>query len=308
MAFPAIAAASVIVAAFLGHVGSDFDRLLDFRQFKLASFRDGGIALNPLSFVAASSLLIYLPATTSRPMRRYLALALVAAALLVSSSRASQLSFAAALVAVPALDVLLRFRPATRLAATVAVVATTGLVGATVIRSVMRSMTTDALYDFTAGRAQLWAVAWSSFRANPLLGAGPGSWRESVAAISNVGDVVRTQQILDLSSGGYHSAYVGLLAERGLLGFVSGFLLLAFLGVLSVRLHAHHDALSGSDRTFAYLAPAIWTLFAVRGLFEQPGLFGYGDGLVDFLAFSFAACTVALAGTIHADCRPGSAK
>jgi len=84
-----------------------------------------------------------------------------------------------------------------------------------------------------------------------------------------------------------------------LTGFAAGLGLIWFLLRQSLYLYKNSSFLSQVEARMALLAPFILCAIAVRSIFEQPGLFGYANGIVDYLTYSWAALVVALSATLR---------
>jgi tetratricopeptide (TPR) repeat protein len=91
----------------------------------------------------------------------------------------------------------------------------------------------ERLFTFTGGyRAELWEEAWDDFRANPVLGSGPGTYVEYWNLHRPVPHIVRDA----------HNLYLEVLAELGPLGLA---LLLLTLGApLVAAVSARHEPLA----------------------------------------------------------------
>lgn len=70
----------------------------------------------------------------------------------------------------------------------------------------------------TSGRSEIWAGAWDLFLRHPLEGVGLGSFPTAYSQLT--GDIPRDS----------HNAYIGQLAEKGIIGFVLFFALMASIG------------------------------------------------------------------------------
>jgi hypothetical protein len=85
--------------------------------------------------------------------------------------------------------------------------------------------------------------------------------------------------------GGYHNEYISVLAEEGLIGVIAVVPLLWLLLRSSWLL---------AFRQWGAVHTGQWPLFAcifllLRANFEVPGLFGYGQDPVDYLAYILVA-------------------
>lgn len=136
----------------------------------------------------------------------------------------------------------------------------------------------------TEGRWHLWSVGLRKFTERPLFGYGYESWRDDL--VSRLpGEYDLTFDLAKSLGGGYHNEYVSVLAEEGLIGLMAAGLIVWLL-VRSSWLLAF--------RPWAAVHTKQWPLFAalfmlLRANFEVPGLFGYGQDPVDYLAYVLVA-------------------
>lgn len=136
----------------------------------------------------------------------------------------------------------------------------------------------------TEGRWHLWSVGIHKFTERPLFGYGYESWRDDL--VSRLpGEYDLTFDLAKSLGGGYHNEYVSVLAEEGLIGVVAAGLIVWLL-LRSSWLLAFHP--------WAAVHTKQWPLFAalfmlLRANFEVPGLFGYGQDPVDYLAYVLVA-------------------
>jgi O-antigen ligase len=151
------------------------------------------------------------------------------------------------------------------------------------------------LNEMTTGRFSLWSAAVSKFRQSPLVGWGANSWKADLSTFLPMYNPERFDSLLELESGGFHNAYLGLLAEKGLAGFLPGLLMLGYLIRQSLKLFRRRDLMGWPDSSLAARTPLVMIMTATQYLAEQSGLFGFGNGAVDFLSFSMASLIVALA-------------
>ena len=137
----------------------------------------------------------------------------------------------------------------------------------------------------TTGRLDLWAAAIEQFRKEPVAGLGAKSYRDVVSYMPDYYEWGSDNLAKSAESGGFHEAYLGLLAQRGIVGFVPGMIMLGTLAmvVLSGRRTEERPHPYSSGAFVARLF--IWSI-VLRGLAEEPGLFGAADGVVDFLVYA----------------------
>jgi O-antigen ligase len=105
------------------------------------------------------------------------------------------------------------------------------------------------------GRAELWSIAMSLFRAHPLLGAGPDNFRWLYGPVS--GHAVWDRRVFS------NSLYLELLATVGLAGFLA-FGLLVACGLSGLRRRAATGPFALEASTLA----ASLVGFLVHGLFD----------------------------------------
>lgn len=255
-------------------------------QFKFWADAQLGYAVNPAAAVVALAALVALPVWWKSPLLRVVLVSAAGAAIAVSGSRSTQISVIAGLALWVLLSSLATLRGPGRWAlATIAAGAF-----ATAATLAVMSQATD-LNEVTTGRAQLWRAAIARFEARPVAGWGAGSWRT---------DLAQHGEAPQLTAGGYHNSYLALLAERGLLGFVPGLVLLLVLFRWSLRASSAAPELDGHDARLARLAPVLIAVIALRSLGENAGLLGTAAGIVDFLAHAAAALVVGLATDLEA--------
>jgi len=143
------------------------------------------------------------------------------------------------------------------------------------------------LTSATEGRWHLWSVGLRKFSERPVFGYGYETWRDDL--VSRLpGEYDLTYALAAGLGGGYHNEYISLLAEEGLLGVAAAGLIIWLLLRSSWLL---------SFRSWQVLHTKQWPLFAslfllFRANFEVPGLFGYGQDPVDYLAYVLLAIVV----------------
>jgi len=96
--------------------------------------------------------------------------------------------------------------------------------GSTNLADSVRSTTSIGL------RLELWRAAWEIFLNNPILGVGPGNFRNYTQDVS-LGSTGRYHESIELHRNP-HSLYFKALAERGVLGIISTLFILALPGAL----------------------------------------------------------------------------
>ncbi|HET9519991.1 MAG TPA: O-antigen ligase family protein, partial [Candidatus Limnocylindrales bacterium] len=163
-----------------------------------------------------------------------------------------------------------------------------------------RLVLSPAMSELTTGRSLLWAAAWEKSIARPWFGWGAGTFPVELGSFLPTGiKVYEAEDLVVLGiSGGAHNAFLTTLAERGVLGGLAAAAMIGFLVYLSLRVFRARNRLARSDRALVWLAPFAVVLVLVRSLGESPGWFGGADGLVDFLAYGFAALLVGVAASL----------
>jgi len=142
----------------------------------------------------------------------------------------------------------------------------------------------------------LWAAALKRFAERPVLGWGARSWEVDLGGYL---PGYHPYGIGVPTGGAFHNAYLNLLAEKGLVGFVSGVGMLVFLFTCRVKLYLGRALLDRSERGFGIAAVFWTTILALHGLGEVGGLLGYANALVDFLCYWGASLIVALAAGVE---------
>ena len=297
LAFTSLVTATIIIAVFVRHGGSLLDTLTgDAAPLKAFAASEYGILLNVITYACVLGLLA---GVLPRPGWMRLMLApLAIAAVALGGSRTAVLSLAAGLFA-GAMLLAIHHQPR-RIPAWVSyltlAVAMAGLatwIGGRVDRP---QLDPGLLSDATTGRFNLWTTAADMFAARPLTGWGPGSFSELV--LPQVSVTLASGGPASELSGAAHSAYLTVLAERGVLGFIGSLAILIFLTATALRLFHGRGALVGVDHGIGVVAPFAVVSMMVHGIAEQSGLLGAADSLIDFMEFGVAALIVATAAAL----------
>jgi O-antigen ligase len=249
------------------------------RIFKESALRGSGVALNPL---ASAALLFCLMGMCILPPSWLLRSIGAFVLLVVGGFTGSRAPVALVLVCGAAL-LFLKLVRSQHITYRVAAWGSL-LLGTLLITVLLARATPYKLSDATEGRYDVWTVGWAKFLDSPALGYGPDSWRDDLFS-RLPGYYKETGALQKLKAGGYHSEYVTLLAEGGLLCFLSA---LTFLGLLfrdSLRIAFHTEATRYRGEFIAFTC----LFLCVRALIEIPGLFGYGQDVTDYLAYLFVA-------------------
>lgn len=219
-----------------------------------AGTRARGFFYTPMTYAAVVLFaLIAAVALRANLSRRQAALAvlLLLAALLVSSTRSAWFGLLAAL------PFLLGANKRAWLAAAVAAMLVGGVAMATpVLRARITSLShvkTDPSSS-TGARIFLWKDAWAQFQQRPLLGWGPGTFRANVER--------RHPDVKLLSNKHAHNNYLHVMAETGLVGLAGFLATFGWLAVLAWRAPA----------PYRNLGLGLIAAFAVSGLFEASAL------------------------------------
>ncbi len=266
----------VVYWHYMGLRAPDYESL---RIFKQSALRGSGIALNPL---ASAAFLFCLMGMCMLPPSWFL-YAVAAFVLVVVGGLTGSRAPIALLVGCGA--ALLFINAARSRQMTNRVAAWGSLLLGTILITVVLSLATPyKISDATEGRYDVWTVGWAKFVESPIFGHGPESWRDDLFS-RLPGYYKRTAGLQKLKAGGYHSEYVTLLAEGGILCFVSALIFLVLLVRDSLRtaFHAERKRYRGQFIAFTCL------FLCVRAMIEIPGLFGYGQDVTDYLAYLFVA-------------------
>ena len=307
----ALAAVAVSVAATVS-ILSLYARFAGIPQlgpvqesFKAYAADKFGAFENAVSFAAVLAAALAVPYLARRPATLVFVLLSVAIAVAASGSRTTTVSLIAFIPLTAVFLLLHRLRriPMWIPYGSIAVIA--GWVGLTFADQLGRLALSPALSELTTGRSLLWAAAWGKFLERPLFGWGGGSFPIELGGFMPGTQVYTADDLLILNTtGGAHNALLTVLAERGVIAGLAAVVMSAFLLWLAVRVYRSRDRLHGIDRTFAWLAPFVVVLILVRSLGESPGWFGSADGLVDILAYGFAAMLVAVAASLDPSAEP----
>lgn len=269
----------VVLFTYWHYMGFRAPGYESLRIFKESALRGSGVALNPL---AGAAFLFCLMGMCMLPPSRRLRLIAGFVLVVVGGLTGSRAPVALLVVC----GAVLLFIKATRSRhITFRVAAWGSLLLATVTATVLLWVATPyKISDVTEGRYDVWTVGWAKFLENPVFGHGPDSWRDDLFS-RLPGYYKQTGALQKLEAGGYHSEYVALLAEGGLLSFLSGLTILGLLlgDCLRAAFHPEAGRYRGEFMAFTCL------FLCVRALIEMPGLFGYGQDVTDYLAYLFVA-------------------
>ena len=274
----ALVLGAFIIFVYIKYVGLTIPTYKTAREFKgIAQF--AGVPLNTIAFAAVFSYMMGL--SLLRPSLRLvlLGIPLVVISTIFTGSRAPVVILGASVFVLLCINGL-RSRSIFKRLSTLAV----ALLAATAF-IVVTSLASDAdLNHASEGRTHLWSAGLQKFTERPLFGFGYESWRDDL--VSRLpGEYDLTFDLAKSLGGGYHNEYISVLAEEGLIGaFGAG--LIIWLLLRSGWLLAF--------RKWATVHSQEWPLFAaifllLRANFEVPGLFGYGQDPVDYLAYLFLA-------------------
>jgi O-antigen ligase len=294
----AIAAAGQIFATVARYPGGATSALLNPAEFKLFAFQEFAVATNPLAYAVVLSAGIATPVWARSVLSRWAFGAAFLGAVVLAGSRTTIM---AALAAATLIRVA-RLQRRLRMPARVALWALCGGVFAAA-----SWLTSDAAFldpyeasRVTTGRLDLWIAGFRNFAAHPLFGAGAGAWRfELAGALPDYTRYGRDLLVESVTAGGYHNAYLTLLADRGVLCAVPAGLVLRCLGQASRRA-TEQRMTTAAPTASRWFTPKFALLFMVlRGFGEHSGLFGSADGAADFWSFGTAAVIIALAAERH---------
>jgi O-antigen ligase len=270
-----------IVAIYLQYAGLSLPSYEQIRAFKSIVQHSSGVALNPLAF--ATLLFCVLSLCLLRSGWWQVA-GTATIAILGSALTGSRAPFALLLVATVGLLItnLLHHRAMALRVFGVAVICCSLVAG--VVAAML--VTPQELSQVTEGRYDLWTVGIETFLERPLTGHGPESWHDDLR--SNLPGYYTGGGLGTLRAGGYHSEFVTLLSEGGLLCFIPAIVIfgLLFDGCRRLAFHSSLPRCNGQALIFAF-----FLLFS-RGAIEVPGMFGYGEDVTDYLAAVFVAIVV----------------
>ncbi len=261
------------------------------QEFKIYAATSLGVPVNPLSTAALlGALLGYGYWGTSRGLT-LLVVATVGLTLVVSGARATLAAALAAAVALTLSRIYMKGRRA--MAPLAMLLGSSVLIGAACVAA-WSPPDASMLSDITTGRLDLWVAGWSRFLERPLSGSGAGSWYYDLQAYLpgyyRWGDELLADGI---GSGGYHNAYLGLLADKGGVSGLAALILLATAAWVAVSVRRRKNHLAGTDARIAEVAPMFVAAVLVRAMFESSGLLGGASGLVDFLEYTGVGLFVA---------------
>ncbi len=282
----------VVLYTYWHYMGFRAPGYESLRIFKESALRGSGVALNPL---AGAAFLFYLMGMCILPPSWVLR-AIGAVVLIVVGGLTGSRAPIALLVCCGA---VLLFIKATRSRHVTYRVGAWGslLLGTVLMISLLSVATPYKISDATEGRYDVWTVGWSKFTESPIFGYGPDSWRDDLFS-RLPGYYKETAALQKLKAGGYHSEYVTLLAEGGLLCFLCALSVLVLLLRDSLRVTFHPQARRYRGDLLAFTC----LFFCVRALIEIPGLFGYGQDVTDYLAYLFVAVVasrISLVESVH---------
>ena len=282
----ALLAGGVILIAFIlytyaRHLGFEIPTYKMARQFKGIEEVEG-VPLNSIAFAAVLSYVAGLCLIRTNWLLTLIGIPLFVTSSIFTGSRAPLVILAASVFVLLCINGL-RSKSLLLRAATALLVSGTVLGGVAIIM-----LTPDRdLTGVTEGRWHLWSVGLHKFVERPLFGYGYESWRDDL--VSRLpGEYDLTFDLAKSLGGGYHNEYISVLAEEGLIGaFGAG--LIVWLLLRSSWLLAF--------RQWGAVPTKQWPLFAcifmlLRANFEVPGLFGYGQDPVDYLAYVLVAIII----------------
>jgi len=271
-----------VIVLYLHYAGLKIPTYDQIRILKTHVQHSSGVALNPLAF--ATILLAALRLSIGKPRRAEFAAAIIIA-VLASALTGSRAPLALVLVSLVVTVLVYLLHSRSLLRRTAAYSALCAIAIAAFLA--FQLAPPELLSSVTEGRYDLWTVGMAKFVESPLFGHGPESWRDDL--ITRLpGYYPGSAHLTDLRSGGYHSEYVTLLSEGGLLCFIPAMILLGLLLHGCWRLAFHRATPPGN----AFALFFTFFLLVFRGTFEVPGLFGYGEDVTDYLAAVFIAIVI----------------
>jgi O-antigen ligase len=279
---------SLIVSSILGggFILVTYVRLIGFvmptyqsaRVFKYYA-QLANVPLNALAFGAVFSYICGMCLIRENRWLWLLGFILLLVSVVFGGSRAPVASMAACAFMLLVLNGVFSARLSSRVAAWIGIAAALAA-----IAIVSQHVTFKQMSDVTEGRWDIWSVAWQKFLERPLLGYGFESWRDDL--VSRLpGEYDLTSAIAGTFAGAYHNEYLTMLAEQGVIGFLAVITFFSFLLRCSWKL-AFRASYTWRHGQWALLGCLFLML---RAGVEIPGLFGYGQEPVDYLAFLFVA-------------------
>ncbi|MCL6572491.1 MAG: O-antigen ligase family protein [Bacillus sp. (in: Bacteria)] len=293
-----LAIASIIIICFIILVEPLKASLSEMRNFKFLLANSYNIHLNPLSFAMVLSFVLALPALLYSKLLVIGFSIIIVSALLLSGSRTSIFVFFLTPLLVLLTLKLKQLKWPLRWI----------LMFFTILVTILVYMWMDTYFFYildynyflhtfsqvSTGRVDLWIGAFCKFMERPLAGWGTGSWDIDLFYYLPYYYDYTKESILNLQSGAFHSAYLTLLAEKGLLGFMPGLMILLFIIQKCFFIHKYSLHFLGMDKHISLVLPYWITLIVLRGFCEQGGLIGYANAQVDFISFWGTALIVTL--------------
>jgi O-antigen ligase len=279
----ALVAGACLLSAFIlfiyvRHMGFTMPTYKTAREFK-AIAQESGAPLNTIAFEAVFGYLMGLCVLPANRLLVILGIPIVLISSMFTGSRAPVAIMGASVFVLLCCNGLrsksVRLRMTTL---GVAFIAVFGLFLA------VSSASDEELNHLSEGRTHIWSAGIDKFLERPLFGFGYESWGDDL--VSRLpGESALTFDLAKNLAGGYHNEYISVLAEEGLIGAVGAF---TFLWLLL------RSSWLVAFREWATMRSRQWILFAaiflvLRANFEVPGLFGYGQDPVDYLAYLFVA-------------------
>ncbi|MFL6415991.1 MAG: O-antigen ligase family protein [Bryobacteraceae bacterium] len=281
----------VVLFTYWHYMGFRAPGYESLRIFKESALRGSGVALNPL---AGAAFLFCLMGMCMLPSSRILNSIAVFVLIVVGGLTGSRAPIALLVVCG---GTLLFIKSTRSRDLTHRVSAWGALLLAVVVVVVTLSLATPyKISASTEGRYDVWTVGWAKFVERPLIGHGPESWRDDLFS-RLPGYYKETGALQRLKAGGYHSEYVTLLAEGGLLCFLCGLAVLALLVRESLRVAFHSETRRYRGELIVFTS----LFLCVRALIEIPGLFGYGQDVTDYLAYLFVAIVASRTSLLERD-------
>jgi O-antigen ligase len=285
---------SLIIGGYARFAGARFPDYYTLRQFKDFATESLGMAVNPLSFAIVLAFVISYP-SWSRKLWFGVPLGfLVLLSMFLSGSRATIVAVVLSVVAIRFVGLLQRFPRYYRwYAYTACSLFVVVLFSASppLRHAVMNPYDWS---EWTTGRLDLWIAGLTKFAERPVTGWGAGSWHADLYYYLPDYRQWGRESLTVLESGGFHSVYITVLAEKGMLGFLPGMLVLGLLAAYSTFLFRARKVVATETGVFATVLPFLFALLVLRGASEHAGLLAYGNGIVDFVAYATAALIAAV--------------
>ena len=291
----ALVAASGVAGSLLYQLGG-VETMFSLQYRAQGTFEDSNLFAAHVG-VSVFLTLLYWSLQDRREKWPLLAIPVQLGAIVLSASRGSLLALGAAFVALAFFFCSTRIKWAVCIASLMAALAVMSLpnrdewLSGNPVTARLTTTTVDLENPEAMQRRSLWEVAWRTWQANPWFGVGRGNY--------GLGAGGEAQAI-----GFAHNTYLGLLAETGILGFLTYAAAVAAAVVPMLRLARQRGQAKASLFVAALLVVALSgvtiNIENYRGLWMLLGLMEAYRRLVDFAAFPAARVRMIEVAHAHA--------